>query len=140
MTINERYLFRGICTWRRIWIYGNVTFGEGKTFILEPDSYRTECPTYCYCEGNCPETHEYTEVIPETVGQWTGILDKNDVKIFEGDMLMFGDSIPRSVSFSKLLGGFYVPSWYTDFMITEEHSHIMCVTGSIHDHHLRKDN
>ena len=41
----------------------------------------------------CDESNDVVKVIPETVGEFTGVTDKNDRKIFERDIVKRGDRI-----------------------------------------------
>lgn len=72
-------LFRGKTVCDGDWIYGGITWNPSRKKMFIHSDF------------------EDGEVIPKTVGQYTGLCDKNGTKIFEGDIVKVENALVRGI-------------------------------------------
>ena len=121
-------LFRGKCGYNNEWVEG---------FYYQAKLYRSDKELCHYITIPHPESDgqpsDHIMVHSETVGQFTGLTDKNGKKIFEGDIIAeYGDKeFSAVVRFDE---GCFVATddklWHTVLL---EHLEELEIIGNIHD-------
>lgn len=92
-------LFRGKGAETGEWYYGNylkmdkTAYCFAEDYAANPDNTEHFIVYDEMTDWGLPNTHKMVEVDPKTVGQYIGLLDKDNNKIFEDDILSFGDEL-----------------------------------------------
>lgn len=117
-------LFRGKWKGNGLWVYGDLRqYSETHKGIYDYDLRQT-----------------VKVIIPETVGQYTGLTDKNGKKIFEGDIIeCWSEGVKAKGVVEQRRDGLWImnPSWQKPrawFLLPNERGETTVeIIGNIHD-------
>lgn len=117
--------FRGQQKDTKIWVYGSLIQCAGIWYIYnENESFRMpEDPDF---------ENSFIEIIPETIGQFTGLYDKHGKEIYEGDVVKDNYGEIGSVEWDNEKAWFYI-STQNGGCFFDQDTRAYEIIGNIHE-------
>lgn len=103
--MNRTIKFRGKTTKENKWIYGGISVFDGYVDMFDESDIVNSCET----------------VVPETVGQFTGLTDKNGKEVYENDVNDKGEILKWNVIHNCF--GWFTQGGFKRHILSEVYDH-----------------
>lgn len=131
--MNREILFRGKRVDNGEWVYGYVLIDNAQCSWKNNGKCKCQhdgTDAFMFVWNDYGHGYDDIEVVPDTIGQYTGIKDKNGKRIFENDIIQYDEE-----QFPFEFCGPEIVTWdYGVLSTIEEHLIEYCeIIGNIHD-------